>query len=263
MRTLRLSVSSRFPAAAAARFRGTLSFFFGGEATLSFLTRPGTNVRLDVNGRLGEPNLNPLFASRSAMSRSSLRDALDTVKEKFSFFRRSSFGRRRRVDLFEYIWRTFGRRISFYISNFIPRSHPGFEDVFQDVMLKIFENLHTFDPDRSFKAWIYTIAKNRSLDFLKSKEERLATLKAAPGHAAAAPDHTAPESRTIRRELVDRIDGILGKLAETDREISYLFFYENMKIREIARIVGMNVNTVKSRLRAVRAEIQKAMRGAA
>ena len=115
------------------------------------------------------------------------------LKEKFLVFIKSSFREDEKNELFTYIWQNYRKKISFYISNLIPIYHPQFEDLFQEVMLKIFNNLQTFDPSHSFKAWIYTISRNHCLDFLKSSDEKI---KASPQASEEdIPDKNSPEKK--------------------------------------------------------------------
>ena len=118
------------------------------------------------------------------------------LKEKFLVFIKSSFRTDKKNELFTYIWQNYRKKISFYISNLIPVSHPQFEDLFQEVMLKIYNNLQTFDPSHSFKAWIYTISRNHCLDFLKSFDEKI---KASP----QASEEIIPDTDSLEKKIIE------------------------------------------------------------
>jgi len=177
---------------------------------------------------------------------------MNEISKKFSVYARSSFSEPEKKELYDYIWKTWGRKISFYISNVVPPGHSDFDDLFQDVMLRIYKNLHTFNPHHSFKAWIYTIVRNRCLDFLKNKDNKgLAELKRADLDKAAAeraPAETDPETRLIRKDLSSKIDRFLFSLDPVEREISFLHFYEGLSYKEIADVVDLNANSVKSKV---------------
>jgi len=177
---------------------------------------------------------------------------MNEISEKFSVYVQSSFGEPEKKELYDYIWKTWGRKISFYISNIVPPDHSDFDDLFQDVMLRIYKNLHTFNPLHSFKAWIYAIVRNRCLDFLKNKDNKgLAGLRRTDLDKAVAettPAETDPETRLIRKDLSAKIDRFLLSLDPVEREISFLHFYEGLSYKEIAGVVDLRANSVKSKV---------------
>lgn len=177
---------------------------------------------------------------------------MDEISEKFSVYAQSSFGEPEKKELYEYIWKNWGRKISFYISNIVPSGDADFDDLFQDVMLRVYRNLHTFNPHHSFKAWIYTIVRNRCLDFLKNKDNKgPAGLRRADldtSAAGTAPASTDPETRLIRKDLSARIDQFLQSLDPVEREISFLRFYEGLSYKEIGGVVDLSANSVKSKV---------------
>jgi hypothetical protein len=103
---------------------------------------------------------------------------MNPISEKFFLFITSSFAPKQKAELFEYICKNYQRRIDFYVSQIIPRSHAYHQDVCQEVMLKIYNHLDTFNPLRSFKAWVFKIVRHQCLDLVKSKEEKWRKLQA-------------------------------------------------------------------------------------
>lgn len=182
------------------------------------------------------------------------------INEKFYVFLQSSLGDSKKTELFEYIWNHYSKKITFYISNLIPRQHPFFEDLFQEVMLKIYKNLHSFNPRHSFKAWIYTISRNHCLDFIKNKAEKMRSAQAVKDKDICTQDR--PEDIVTRKETLYRIEQYMDSLPGDDREIAYLRFYENLRYRDISRILDMNINTLKSRIRLIRQDLKTSIKGA-
>ena len=180
------------------------------------------------------------------------------LKEKFLVFIKSSFREDKKDELFDYIWRNYKKKISFYISNLIPSFHPYFEDLFQEVMLKLFNNLHTFNPSHSFKAWIYTIARNHCLDFLKKNAEKVKAFQNSS--EKEIPDRRSPERIVIEEDIQEKIRICLDTFDPADREIAYLRFYENLKYREISSIVNLNLNATKARIRLIKIKLRKKIR---
>ena len=180
------------------------------------------------------------------------------VYERFFIFLRSSFGKKEKEDLYDFIWKNYKKKVSFYISNIIPYNHPYFEDLIQEVMIKIHKNLHTFNPLYSFKAWVYKIARNHSLDYVKNKQN---TLHSSEGlERADDQNKNNPEEIIIMNSMLSRIDQIINSLESTDREIAYLKFYEYIRYKDIGDILKMNPNTVKSRIRMIKRTIREKLK---
>jgi RNA polymerase sigma-70 factor (ECF subfamily) len=175
--------------------------------------------------------------------------------ERFVIFIQSSFSKENKDDLYNFIWKNYNKKISFYVSNLIPLNHPYFEDLVQDVMLKIYKNLHTFNPVHSFKAWLYRIARNHCIDFIKSKQSEINRYEDLETNKTN--DDKNPEEIILKDDLLKKIDQFMSSLEDTDREMAYLRFYENIKYQDISKILDMNINTVKSRIRSIKQRIKE------
>jgi len=151
-------------------------------------------------------------------------------------------------ELFEYIWDNYGKRISFFISNIIHVQQSVRSDIFQDVMIKIFNNLEHYNPLYSFETWIYTITRNHCINYLKTKKETesFEALEDRIFH------DNNPEKIFIQNQVLEAIDKSIESLEHDDRQIVYLWLYERLKYREISSVLDMNLNTVKSRIRKIK-----------
>ncbi|MCU0848467.1 MAG: sigma-70 family RNA polymerase sigma factor [Spirochaetes bacterium] len=154
----------------------------------------------------------------------------------------------KRESLMEYIWSEYGHRVSYYISTIVSRDTAHFDDIFQDAMIRIFENIGSYDPAYSFNTWIYSIARNLCFDYLKRPQN------AAEGMLMDDfPDPgSGPQEAALRDEVMHRIDASIRGLSAGDREIAYLRFFENLRYREISALTGVKLNTVKAKLRLIK-----------
>ena len=127
------------------------------------------------------------------------------------------------------------------------------EDLAQEVFLKVFRAIDSFDPKRAkFTTWVYTFVRNHCFDVLKKRRLKTTSLH------AVAPDQPArdfPDRRELQptadaenTELGRRIGEALATLGEDQRMVFILREYESLDYREIAAITGVNEGTVKSRL---------------
>ncbi len=168
-----------------------------------------------------------------------------------------SLGSAGRIKAFNRIWKVYSGRIAFYISQILPKGSYYADDCFQEAMLKIYQGLESFKAEYAIKPWIYAIARNHTIDYIKRKEcEQLEYSELIPAEHAIN-----PEIRYINSEIFSAIENSIKKLAEDDSQIAYLRFYEEMKLKDIAEIMGMNINTVKTRITSVKKILQNDLRG--
>ena len=129
----------------------------------------------------------------------------------------------------------------------------GAEDVTQTVFLNAFQQLRTYDPRFKFFSWIYRMTVNESLNTLKRRKPTV-TLEdeleiGAPGTAA---DGVA--------EAEDRVGRALMGLKPDDRAVVVLKHFVSFSYQEIADVLGIPVQTVKSRLFTARERLRLALR---
>jgi RNA polymerase sigma-70 factor (ECF subfamily) len=68
-----------------------------------------------------------------------------------------------RERLFELLWRQYQKRLAFFVQNMVKDNA---EDLVQEIMLKVYQNLHKYKPVSSFNTWIYAITRNHCLNYL-------------------------------------------------------------------------------------------------
>jgi RNA polymerase sigma-70 factor, ECF subfamily len=128
------------------------------------------------------------------------------------------------------------------------------EDVAQDVFLAAYRNLASFDPARSrFSTWIFTIARNRSLNLLKKKRP-----SAMPAELQSANGEQAPE-KMDRDEMAALIDRHIDGLPEDQRTAFILSELEGLSYEDIAEIESVPLGTVKSRINRAKEKLREAL----
>ena len=173
------------------------------------------------------------------------------LTEKFLVFIKSSFSEDKKNELFTYIWEKYRKKIFFYISNLIPAYHPQFEDLFQEIMLKIYNNLHTFNPSRSFKAWIYTIATNLARsEFRKKKVKSLFSL-------ADIKEINLSYNPSFEDEIF--IKQMLATLPEKYRVPIVMKEITSFSFEEISNILNKPVGTIKTLVFRGKSQLKKNM----
>jgi len=140
---------------------------------------------------------------------------------------------------FDEIVRTHTPRVFSYVLH-MTRHRQDAEDIAQQTFIKAYTHLSSFDPTRSFIAWLLTIARRTALNHFRSAK-----------HFEAVDDNTAATDTTPDRHLEkrDQLDTLWAQakrsLSEREYEVLWLRYAEDMSLEETARIVGLNQTHTK------------------
>jgi RNA polymerase sigma-70 factor, ECF subfamily len=126
------------------------------------------------------------------------------------------------------------------------------EDLFQQTWIRVAEQARRYDPRRTFDAWLFTVAHNLAIDYLRryrpeSLDEALPSGESRQEHLASHAESAL--DRVIFDERAARLAGAMGGLPAVYREVLTLRFEEEMKLEEIATVLDAPLSTVKTRLR--------------
>ncbi|HZD54806.1 MAG TPA: RNA polymerase sigma factor [Candidatus Aquicultoraceae bacterium] len=130
------------------------------------------------------------------------------------------------------------------------------EEAAQEVFLRIARAASTYRPTAKFTTWLYTIARRTTLNFLRDEKERAEKVPIrdegddgeTEGITLPGPDDWAPEHAAWGAELRERFAEALGNLPEPNRAAFVLNRGEGLSYEETASVLGVTVQTVKSRI---------------
>ena len=142
-------------------------------------------------------------------------------------------------------------------------NHEDANDLAQEAFIKGFQALKSFKGGSSFYTWVYRIAVNKTLNFLKQRKNRShMSLNDLDFNTENNPDLVALVSdKTPRRdaalsELQEKLNEAMLTLSETHRLVVTLHDVQGLSHEEIAKIMDCNVGTVRSRLFYARQQLQ-------
>jgi RNA polymerase sigma-70 factor (ECF subfamily) len=142
-------------------------------------------------------------------------------------------------------------------------NHEDANDLAQESFIKAFQALKSFKGGSSFYTWLYRIAVNKTINFLKQrKNRRHMSLNDLDFNAEHDPDLMALISdNTPRRaagltELQEKLNAALMKLSEPHRLVVVLHDVQGQSHEEIAKVMDCNIGTVRSRLFYARQQLQ-------
>ncbi|MGI9175471.1 MAG: RNA polymerase sigma factor [Rhodothermales bacterium] len=124
------------------------------------------------------------------------------------------------------------------------------QDVLQETFLRVYENRDRLIQTRSFKAWVFTIARNQCLNQLRRSGRQVA-LTSVP----EIPAERTPAAEMEKSERVELVNRFLAHLKPDYREVIVLREYQNLSYEEIAAITRSSLPAVKSRLHKARRKL--------
>lgn len=132
----------------------------------------------------------------------------------------------------------------------------GVEDVMHEVFLVVHRRLPEYDGRVAMTTWLYHVARGVVSNHRRSRAREQRRLELVDPRPAAAPD---PEAQTRRGQAAAFVRAFLAELDPDKREVFELAELEGLPIPEVAELVGVNLNTAYSRLRAARQLFQRAV----
>jgi len=140
-------------------------------------------------------------------------------------------------------------RIFSYVYRIVRNYHDA-EDITSNTFIKCFRSLQSFDQKRSFSTWLFTIAHNSCIDFLRKNKKD---------------DEYLDEQHSVRDNFIQKyekkkkmakIEEAIAKLSPLDREIVILFHKEEKTYQEISEILNISISTIKTRLHRARKRLR-------
>lgn len=137
--------------------------------------------------------------------------------------------------------------------------HDEAEDLTQDVFLKIFKSLSTFDRRANFQTWLISVSRNLCIDHYRSvrKERETINRDIDPGDLSPASTTTSPYAQIELRDRVALLRTALDKLAPTLRTAVMMRDIQELSYQEIADSLSLPEGTVKSRINRGRTELAR------
>jgi len=158
------------------------------------------------------------------------------------------------VDSFRLLVQRYEKPVIRMIKNII-NDHHICEDVAQGVFLTAYKKLPSFDPAcSSFSTWLFTIARNKSLNVIKKKS--ILSLSELP----ETRDSSNPSNNLIQEEFFARLDQVLQNLPVKQKTAFVLAEFEKLPYEQIAQIEGARVGTIKSRINRAKEKLRSALK---
>ncbi len=150
----------------------------------------------------------------------------------------------------------YGSKLSRYGRRFLSAKE-DIQDLVQDIFLRAYQNIQSFDTTLRFSPWIYRIAHNIFVDTIKKESKNplvfvdFDTFLSHPIYEDK--EHSAHEVAQIR----SMIDRALAEVSPKYREVLVLFYLEELAYKEIAEVLSIPISTVAIRIKRGKEALQK------
>lgn len=142
---------------------------------------------------------------------------------------------RYKTKLFVYIYRLIGNR-------------EEAEDLLQDVFIKAYRNLNSYDTKRKFSSWIYRIAHNESVNYIKRKSLKRfiswETITSTKDKLESSSVEEGADKAWEKKEISHEVSEAINRLPFKYKQVLTLRYYSDQSYEEIGEILGKPVNTV-------------------
>ena len=153
---------------------------------------------------------------------------------------------------FSYLYDRYSKALFSIILSIIPQ-HEIAEDVLQEVFLKIWRNIKSYDASKGrLYTWMLNIARNQSIDRTRSKEFNNRT------KTTELSETVYNDRRTIEADIDDvGLKKTLSNLPEESRKLLELAYFQGYTQEEISKLLKIPLGTVKTRIRATIIQLRK------
>lgn len=132
------------------------------------------------------------------------------------------------------------------------------EECFNDVLLKIWQNISDFDENKNtFKNWAAAVTRYRAIDYLRKYQREVATVDI---DEAVIVKEDRILARMIERELSEEVEMMLDSLKPVDRELFMKLYVEEQSVEQVSRETGMKQEAIYNHLSRSRQKLRRQFR---
>ena len=160
----------------------------------------------------------------------------------------------KRDEAFRILVNSYKRRLYWHIRSIV-LTHEDADDVLQEVFVRIFRNIEKFKGESALYTWMYRIATNESLSFLKSKANRMKTSLETLQQELVLGLRSDPYFDGDELEL--RLQEAIVSLPEKQQQIFRMKYLQEMKYEAISEVLGTSVGALKASYHHARKKIER------
>jgi RNA polymerase sigma-70 factor, ECF subfamily len=161
---------------------------------------------------------------------------------------------RGRVEPFELIVKKYQPKLNSYGRKFLNRTE-DIEEIVQDIFIKAYKNINSYDASRKFSSWIYRIAHNEFINALKKKKPiYFFDLDIFLPHFISSEN---PGEEINKKETQELINNFLDKIDDKYREALILYYFDDLSYKDISDVLRIPTSTVGVRIQRAKKIMKK------
>lgn len=176
---------------------------------------------------------------------------MNKIKEKIDLVAFSNGLGNYQNEFFEEVWKEYYPGLKLFCRTYLSDSS-DLDDVCQEIMIKVFNKLDSYNPFYSFRTWLYTIARNHCIDYIR----RYKITEDLPQRTASYSDNN-PEELFQLSEINLSIENFIQTQTETDQRIAALRFLQKLKYKEISQILMIPSGTIRYRVSEIKSKLKR------
>ena len=155
---------------------------------------------------------------------------------------------------FEYLFNRYRDSIHQYYVQRVS-GNEDIDDLLQEIFIKVFINMERYDPKYTFGQWIYAIARNTFIDYVRKRRDNI-SIDFLPSSVSVPPATAlSPEENIIGMQQRAQIEHYLQKLTPQYRRLIELRFFKDYSYEEIATELAIPMGTVKTQIHRARTQL--------
>jgi RNA polymerase sigma factor (sigma-70 family) len=144
------------------------------------------------------------------------------------------------------------------------------EDLTIEAFGRAFKKLEQYSPDYAFSTWLFKIASNNAIDFIRKKKQKYSvSIDTKADNSEGGTDHSAnikatgldPEEEFIRKQKIESVRDLVDNLKPKYKEMIELFYFQEMSHEEISKKLNLPIGTIKAQLFRARDLLFNALKG--
>jgi RNA polymerase sigma-70 factor, ECF subfamily len=156
-----------------------------------------------------------------------------------------------------YLVTKYGEDVKRLIYSYV-KNWSAAEDLVQEVFITVYQKMDTLENASSAKAWILSIAANKSKDYLRSWHYRKLLLT---NTFSLTTSKEGPEDLLLKQQQKTELSEAVFALPVKYREVIMFFYYQELRIEEISEVLGINSSTIRTRLSRARSLLNQKLGG--
>jgi RNA polymerase sigma-70 factor (ECF subfamily) len=149
---------------------------------------------------------------------------------------------------FDELYQRYAAPLRNYFKRMLWKDSEKAEDFVHDLFAKLIRNPNYFDPSRSFKTWVYSVANNMCKNEYKKQEVRKGTVNGVENHYGLSDKSVNVMTEVQESQFKEAFERSLDELDQKHREAFLLRHVDGLSIKEISEILNANEGTIKSRI---------------